>query len=87
MSRVWATEFGGKNITSNSINPGPVSTDMALKQDPAIIESLNAITQSAALKRWATVEDIASVAGFLASSDSQWVTGDVLNANGGMIFI
>jgi 3-oxoacyl-[acyl-carrier protein] reductase len=34
ISRVWATEFGsgGKNITSNCVNPGPVTTDIALQQ-------------------------------------------------------
>jgi 3-oxoacyl-[acyl-carrier protein] reductase len=86
MSRVWAHELGGKNITSNSINPGPVSTDMAMSQSPEVIKNLEQIVQSAALKRFASVEEIANVAAFLASPESQWVTGDVLNANGGLIF-
>ncbi|CAO3682205.1 unnamed protein product [Umbelopsis ramanniana] len=86
MSRVWAHELGSKNITSNSINPGPVSTDMAMAQPAEIIKSLEQIVQNAALKRFATVEEIANVAAFLASPESQWVTGDVLNANGGLIF-
>ncbi|KAI9285703.1 putative 3-oxoacyl-reductase protein [Umbelopsis sp. AD052] len=86
MSRVWAHEFGGKNITSNTINPGPVSTDMALSQSAEVLDGLNKVVQNAALKRFATVEEIATVAAFLASPGSQWVTGDVLNANGGLIF-
>ena len=86
MSRVWAHELGSKNITSNSINPGPVATDMALAQPAEIIKSLEQVVQTAALKRFASVEEIANVAGFLASPESQWVTGDVLNANGGLIF-
>ncbi|KAI8582378.1 hypothetical protein K450DRAFT_228675 [Umbelopsis ramanniana AG] len=86
MSRVWAHEFGSKNITSNSINPGPVATDMALAQPAEVLDGLNKTVQNAALKRFATVEEIANVAAFLASPGSQWVTGDVLNANGGLIF-
>lgn len=86
MSRVWAHELGSKNITSNSINPGPVSTDMAMAQPAEIIKSLEQIVQTAALKRFASVEEIANVAAFLASPESQWITGDVLNANGGLIF-
>ncbi|KAJ2964763.1 hypothetical protein NQZ79_g232 [Umbelopsis isabellina] len=92
MSRYWAAEFADKNITSNSINPGPVSTDMmnnflakqTKEQSDALIEQL----QSKALfKRMAIPVDVATVASFLASSDSQWITGDVLGANGGMVFL
>jgi 3-oxoacyl-[acyl-carrier protein] reductase len=86
MSRVWAHEFGGKNITSNSINPGPVSTDMTASQPAEVLETLDKYVQTAALKRFATAEEIANVAAFLASAESQWITGDVLNANGGLIF-
>jgi 3-oxoacyl-[acyl-carrier protein] reductase len=86
MSRVWASELGSKNITSNSINPGPVSTDMALQQDQVTLDGLNQVITRAALKRWGTVEDISNVAAFLASPQSQWITGDVLNANGGLLF-
>lgn len=86
MSRVWANELGSKNITSNSINPGPVATDMAMAQPAEVIKSLEQLVQTAALKRFASVEEIANVAGFLASPESQWITGDVLNANGGLIF-
>jgi 3-oxoacyl-[acyl-carrier protein] reductase len=88
MSRVWATELGSKNITSNSINPGPVSTDLALSQDQKMLDGLNQIINTrAALKRWGTVEDISNVVSFLASPQSQWITGDVLNANAGMLYL
>lgn len=88
ISRVWATEFGsgGKNITSNCVNPGPVATDMVLQQPSECVEALKKVTQNAAIKRLATPEEIANVVAFLASPSSQWITGDVLNANGGLIF-
>ncbi|CAO3682200.1 unnamed protein product [Umbelopsis ramanniana] len=88
ISRVWATEFGsgGKNITSNCVNPGPVATDMALQQPSEYVEALKKVTQNAAIKRFATPEEIANVVAFLASPSSQWITGDVLNAKSGLIF-
>jgi 3-oxoacyl-[acyl-carrier protein] reductase len=92
MSRYWATEFADKNVTSNSINPGPVSTDMMnnflasipKEQSDALVQELQS---KAIFKRVATPVDIATVASFLASPDSQWITGDVLSANGGMILL
>jgi 3-oxoacyl-[acyl-carrier protein] reductase len=88
MSRAWASELGSKNITSNSINPGPVSTDLALNQPQELLDGLEQVINTrAALKRWGTVEDISNVVSFLASPQSQWITGDVLNANGGMLYI
>ncbi|KAH8555073.1 3-oxoacyl-reductase [Umbelopsis sp. PMI_123] len=87
MSRNWAIELGSKNITSNSINPGPVATDMALEQPKEILDALKqAVDFNSALKRFATPEEIASVAAFLASPGSQFITGDVLNAHGGLIY-
>ncbi|KAG2183128.1 hypothetical protein INT43_006123 [Umbelopsis isabellina] len=92
MSRYWASEFAEKNITSNCINPGPVSTDMmnnyiatmAKEQSDAFLQD---ILSRALFKRVAQPVDIATVTTFLASSDSQWITGDVLGANGGMVFV
>lgn len=91
MSRVWASELAAKNITSNSINPGPVDTDMSknvLLQIPEEQRAavLDQFVSRALFKRPASVEEIASVALFVASPDSQWITGDVLNANGGLLF-
>ncbi|KAH8555074.1 hypothetical protein BGW37DRAFT_125190 [Umbelopsis sp. PMI_123] len=88
MSRVWSVELGSKNITSNVINPGPVATDLALSQPPEFIDTVTEIiNQRAAIKRFGTPEDIATVAAFLASPASQFITGDVLNAHGGLIYI
>ncbi|KAH8555077.1 3-oxoacyl-reductase [Umbelopsis sp. PMI_123] len=87
MSRIWSVELGSKNITSNTINPGPVATDMALGQPKEIVDSLHElIEQRGAIKRFGTPEDIATVAAFLAGPASQFITGDVLNAHGGLIY-
>ncbi|KAH8555078.1 hypothetical protein BGW37DRAFT_125275 [Umbelopsis sp. PMI_123] len=86
MSRHWSVELGSKNITSNCINPGPVITDMALSAPKEVLDHLKEmIDQRGAIKRLGTTEDIATVAAFLAGPGSQFITGDVLNANGGLI--
>ncbi|CAM0137166.1 hypothetical protein VKS41_008746 [Umbelopsis sp. WA50703] len=87
LSRVWATELADKNITSNSVNPGPVMTDMAKSQGQEFLDTLQKSTERAAYHRFGTVEEIANIVGFLAGPESQWVTGDVLNGNGGYLYL
>lgn len=87
LSRVWATELADKNITSNSVNPGPVLTDMAKSQGQDFIDGLQKSTERAAFHRFGTVEEIANIVGFLAGPESQWVTGDVLSGNGGYLYL
>ncbi|KAI8578316.1 hypothetical protein K450DRAFT_176453 [Umbelopsis ramanniana AG] len=83
MSRVWASELGPKrNITSNCVGAGPIMTDM-INDD---VEWAKGMTVNAPLPRIASPADIADIVGFLASEQSHWVTGDVINANGGIIF-
>jgi NAD(P)-dependent dehydrogenase (short-subunit alcohol dehydrogenase family) len=53
---------------------------------PEYVEALRKVTQNAEIKRFTTPEEVANVVAFLASPSSQRITGDVLNANGGLIF-
>ena len=77
-----AREVASRNITSNAIAPGFIDTSMtaALGDD---------FKQSAAkqipLGRVGTPEDIASAVAFLASDEASYITGHVLNVNGGML--
>ncbi|KAG2172582.1 hypothetical protein INT44_002597 [Umbelopsis vinacea] len=83
MSRVWASELGPKrNITSNCVGAGPILTDM-IGDD---VEWAKEMTVKAPLPRIASPSDVADIVGFLASDESHWVTGDVINANGGILF-
>ncbi|MDQ0229172.1 SDR family oxidoreductase [Metabacillus malikii] len=82
-SRQLAKEFGKKGITINTVAPGPVNTELfAVGKTQEQIETLIAMN---AFGRLAEVEDIASVVLFLASEESQWVTGQTIRANGGFI--
>jgi 3-oxoacyl-[acyl-carrier protein] reductase len=81
---VLAKEFGAKKIRVNSINPGIVDTEGT--QSAGVIGSdfEKAIVSQTPLGRSGRPGDIASVAVFLASEDSNWITGQLLRAGGGL---
>jgi NAD(P)-dependent dehydrogenase (short-subunit alcohol dehydrogenase family) len=79
-----AKQLGPRGITVNSLAPGIVRTDA----QAAWLRSPGAMKEAAAasaLGRVGMPEDIADVAGFLASSDSRWVTGAFIDASGGSL--
>lgn len=77
-----ALELGSRNIRCNAIAPGFIETEMTDKLDEATVQGWrNAIP----LKRGGSPEDIANVCVFLASDLSAYVTGQVLNVDGGML--
>ena len=81
---VLARELGPKKIRVNSINPGMVDTEGV--RTAGFIGSdfeTGAVAQTP-LGRIGQVDDIASVATFLASSDSKWITGELVRAGGGL---
>ncbi|MGD0939642.1 MAG: glucose 1-dehydrogenase [Terracidiphilus sp.] len=80
---VLAKELGPKRIRVNSIDPGPTETEgtASLMENRKMRELM--ISQIP-LGRMGRPEDIASVAVFLASADSGWMTGDTLQAGGGL---
>ncbi|KAI1610592.1 putative short-chain dehydrogenase [Exophiala viscosa] len=87
-ARVWATELGQKyGVTVNCVNPGPVATDMWFSTDKELLDAMQpTIEATPAAPRVGEVEDIAPIVGFLCSEESRWVTGNVICANGGMLF-
>jgi 3-oxoacyl-[acyl-carrier protein] reductase len=84
ITRVLAKELGSKKIRVNSINPGMVETEGV--HAAGFIGSdfeKNAVAQTP-LGRIGQPQDIATVATFLASDDSAWLTGELLKAGGGL---
>jgi 3-oxoacyl-[acyl-carrier protein] reductase len=78
---VLNNELRGRNVTVNAVAPGPVGTELFLKdKTPAQIEQF---IKLAPLERLGQPEDIANVVSFLAGPDGAWVNGQVLRANGG----
>ena len=78
-----AAGLGKRGITVNTLAPGLTATDMnaAIREQPQADRAFASMT---ALGRVGAVEDIASAAAFLASPDSGWVTGQYLEASGGL---
>ena len=82
LTRDFAVRFGPKQIRVNAVAPGATMSDMTkdFLSDPAMAENFKQIT---ALNRIGYPDDISSVVAFLASDDSRWITGEVLETSGG----
>jgi 3-oxoacyl-[acyl-carrier protein] reductase len=84
ITQVLAKDLGPKNIRVNSINPGMVETEGV--HAAGFIGSdfeKNAVAQTP-LGRIGQPQDIATIATFLASDDSNWLTGELVKAGGGL---
>ena len=77
-----AKEIASRNILVNSVAPGFIETNMTdvLKDDVK-----QEIAKNIPLKRMGTTQDVANVVKFLASDDSSYITGQVINVDGGML--
>ena len=75
-------QFGSRNILVNAVAPGFIETQMT---DVLKEEVKEEISKTIPLKRMGTVEDVANVVKFLASKDSSYITGQVINIDGGML--
>jgi 3-oxoacyl-[acyl-carrier protein] reductase len=78
---VLANELRGRNITVNAIAPGPVATELFLKDLSE--ERVAEIANMAPLERLGQPADIADVVSVLAGPDGGWINSQVLRVNGG----
>ncbi|MCE2497052.1 MAG: 3-oxoacyl-[acyl-carrier-protein] reductase [Flavobacteriales bacterium] len=81
-SKSVALELGSRNIRCNVIAPGFIETEMTGKLDEATVQGWR---DAIPLKRGGTPQDIANACVFLGSDLSTYVTGQVLNVDGGML--
>ncbi|AMA48938.1 MULTISPECIES: 3-oxoacyl-[acyl-carrier-protein] reductase [Flavobacterium] len=77
-----ALELGSRNIRCNAIAPGFIETEMTAKLNEDVVQGWR---DTIPLKRGGKPEDIANACVFLASDLSAYVTGQVLNVDGGML--
>jgi len=85
ITRALARELGGDGIRVNSIMPGAIRTEMELEVDPNQEEVAAFLYGVQALKRRGTAEDLAGAFMFLASEESSFVTGQIINVDGGWV--
>jgi len=81
-SKSVALELGSRSIRCNVVAPGFIETEMTETLDEKTIQEWR---DNIPLKRGGTPEDIANACLYLASDLSSYVTGHVLNVNGGML--
>ena len=77
-TKALAQEIAPRNVTVNAIAPGFIETDMTndLPQDE--------LKKMIPLGRFGKSEEVAALVGFLASDDAAYITGEVININGGL---
>jgi len=81
LTKSLAQEMASRNVTVNAIAPGFIDTDMTAVLPAELKENLLARIP---LKRLGRPEDVAAAVRFLASDDASYITGHVLDVNGGM---
>jgi 3-oxoacyl-[acyl-carrier protein] reductase len=81
LTKALAQEVASRGITVNAVAPGFIETDMTAVLPPEVRERMLAAIP---LKRMGKPEDVAAAVRFLASEDAAYITGHVINVNGGM---
>ena len=83
LTKSVAKEVGSRKITCNAVAPGYVSTDLTAHLSEELVQEA---VRHTPLGRLATVEDVAKAVAFFASDAAEFITGQVLNVDGGMVF-
>jgi 3-oxoacyl-[acyl-carrier protein] reductase len=77
-TKAMAQEVAKKNVTVNAVAPGFIRTDMTKDLDEAQLK------QMIPMGRFGTAEEVAEAVAFLASEKASYITGTVINVNGGL---
>lgn len=82
LTKTWAREFASRNITVNAVAPGFIRTDMTDKLTDDVVTS---IEERIPLRKFGTPKDVADLVVFLATNEGNYITGQVLQVDGGMV--
>jgi len=86
LTKAWAKELAPWKITVNSIAPGPIMTEMVIRARGIEGARKRAETEIP-LRRYGEPVEVAYLAGFLASAESDFITGQVIPINGGTTIV
>lgn len=81
LTKSLAKELAPSNIRVNAIAPGIVETDMMTRDFSK--EELEELKKEVGMERFAKAEEIASLVAYLISEEASYITGDIININGG----
>lgn len=82
MTKSLAKELGSRNIQVNAVAPGYICTDMTSNLSDAIKSEME---KTIPLRKLGQPEDVAKLVRFLSSNDADYITGQVINVDGGMV--
>jgi len=82
ITKVWARELGKDGIRVNAVAPGFIQTNMTAGMPEKVVDLMG---DKVPLKRWGQPEDVANAYTFLASDEASYITGAVLNVDGGVV--
>jgi 3-oxoacyl-[acyl-carrier protein] reductase len=80
LTKTVARELGSRGVTCNAVAPGFIRTDMTAALNPQLLETAE---QAIPLRRLGTPEDVAGAVAFLCSPDAAYITGQVIQGDGG----
>lgn len=82
LTKTTAKEFASRNILVNAVAPGFISTEMT---DALTDDQKEKMLEMIPLERFGSAEDVAKVVRFLASDDANYITGQTIHIDGGMV--
>lgn len=82
-TNIFAKEMRGRGISVMCVAPGPTATELFLDGKPP--ELVERLAKAALLERLGTPEDIANTVAFLVGPEGEWVNGQTLRVNGGIV--
>lgn len=76
-----ALEYANQNILANAVAPGFIETELTFKNNTS--EGISGITERIPLQKLGTTIDVAMLVEYLGSSNNKYITGQVINVDGG----